>query len=114
MNYSIRFHPDGRGSAVRPEVEIIGYNRSHEETVHLVWSVAEERDVRFVIKETNAVETVIKLLEAYLRAECLWDDRHSTQGIARLWDHLDEVESSEELIEQIGNHQALTGGGFCL
>ena len=114
MNYSIRFHPDGRGTAVRPEVEIIGYNRDREETVHLVWSVAEERDVRFIIKDTGAVETVIKLLEAYLRAECMWDDRHSIQGIARLWDHLDEVESGEELIEQIGNHQALTGGGFCL
>lgn len=114
MNYSIRFYPDGRGSAVRPDVEIIGYNRDREETVHLVWSVAEERDVRFVIKETGAVETVIKLLEAYLRAECLWDDRHSIQGIARLWDHLDEVESSEELIERYGEHMSLTGGGFCL
>lgn len=110
MNYTIRFHPDGRETAVRPEVEIVGYNRDGDVTVHLVWSVAEERDVKFSITDTGAVETAIKLLECWLRAECMWDDRHSIQGIARLWDHLDEVETSEILAEQIGQHHSLTSG----
>jgi len=112
VNYTIRFHADGHASAIRPEVEITGYNRDAELTVHLIWSVADDRDVKFVVYETGAVETAIKLLEAFLRAESMWDDRHSMRGIARLWDHLEEVETSEILAEQIGQHQALTGGGF--
>jgi hypothetical protein len=114
VNYSIRFHQDGHASAIRPEVEIAGYDRSGEMTVHLIWSVADDRNVRFVIHEVSACETAIKLLEAFLRAESMWDDRHSMRGIAGLWDHLEEVESSYELAEQIEQHQALTGGGFVL
>lgn len=111
MNYSITYHEYGRQDLpVRPEVQITGRNRDGETTVDLIWSIQDDRDVKFTIFDCNAVETAIKLLEAWLRAEAHWDDRHSMRGVSRLWDHLEEVEESDILAEQIGQHHSLTSG----
>jgi hypothetical protein len=118
VNYSIRFHQDGHASAIRPEVEIFGSDKSGEMTVHLIWSVADDRDIELAVNDVPSAATSIKLLEAYLRAESMWDDRHSMRGIARLWDQLDVIEAEHqdalELEERRMEHQALTGDGFVL
>jgi hypothetical protein len=118
MNYFISFHQDGLKSSTSPDVEIFGYDKYGEMTVRIIWSVANDKDLELSVNDVSSAETAIRLLEAYLRAESMWDDRHSMRGISRLWERLEVIEAehqnARELEERRMEHQALTGGGFVL
>lgn len=111
MNYSITYYEAGRPEApVRPEVVIEGYDRDKVQTLRIVWSIQDDRAVSTSISDPNAMETGIKLLEAYLRAECHWSEPQSLRGICKLWDHLEEVLEADLYAERVAENQALISG----
>ena len=110
-NFVITYYEAGRPDApVRPEVVIEGYDRDHVQTLRIVWSVQDDRAVSTSIADPNSMETAIKLLECWLRAECHWSEPHSLRGICKLWDHLEETIEADMYAERIAENQALISG----
>jgi hypothetical protein len=105
--FTIQYHEFGRlDGAVRPEVEIIATGRDSELAVQIIWSVQNDRMVKLIIKDINYAETAAMLLEAYLKAECLWDDRAGRKGMLALLDAIDD--QGDDSAERLAEHRELT------
>jgi len=107
MMFKIIYHEFGRqDGAVRPEVEIIATGRDGEVAVQIVWSVQNDRMIKLVVKDMNFAETAAHLLEAFLKAECLWDDRAGRKGMLAVLDAIDD--QGDDQAERLAEHQHLT------
>ena len=105
--FKIIYHEFGRqDGAVRPEVEIIATGRDGEVAVQIVWSVQNDRMIKLVVKDMNFAETAAHLLEAFLKAECLWDDRAGRKGMLAVLDAIDD--QGDDQAERLAEHQHLT------
>jgi len=105
--FKIIYHEFGRqDGAVRPEVEIIATGRDGEVAVQIVWSVQTDRMIKLVVKDMNFAETAAHLLEAFLKAECLWDDRAGRKGMLAVLDAIDD--QGDDQAERLAEHQHLT------
>jgi hypothetical protein len=105
--FKIVYHEVGRlDGPVRPEVEIIATGRDGELAVQIIWSVQDDRMIRLVVKDINFAETAAMLLEAYLKAECMWDDRAGRKGMLELLDAIDD--QGDDQAERLAEHQHLT------
>ena len=105
--FKVVYYEFGRlDGAVRPEVEIIATGNTGDLAVQIVWSVQTDRMIKLVVKDINYAETAVLLLEAYLQAECLWDDRAGRKGMLALLDAIDD--QSDDSAERIAEHQHLT------
>jgi hypothetical protein len=105
--FTIQYHEFGRlDGAVRPEVEIISTGNTGELAVQIIWSVQNDRMVKLIIRDINFAETAAMLLEAFLKAECLWDDRAGRKGMLALLDAIDD--QADNSAERIAEHHELT------
>ena len=105
--FKIIYHEFGRqDGAVRPEVEIIATGRDGEVAVQIVWSVQTDRMIKLIIRDINYAETSAMLLEAYLKAECMWDDRAGRKGMLALLDAIDD--QGDDGAERLSEHHELT------
>jgi hypothetical protein len=105
--FKVVYHEFGRqDGAVRPEVEIIATGRDGDLAVQIIWSVQTDRMIKLIIRDINFAETAAMLLEAYLKAECLWDDRAGRKGMLALLDAIDD--QGDDQAERIAEHHELT------
>ena len=105
--FKIVYHEFGRiDGAVRPEVEVLATGHNGELAVQIIWSVQNDRMIRLVIRDINFAETAAMLLEAYLKAECMWDDRAGRKGMLALLDAIDD--QGDDQSERLAEHQHLT------
>jgi hypothetical protein len=104
--FKLVYHDVGRlDGAVRPEVEIIATGLNGEVAVQIVWSVQHDRMIKLIIRDINYAETAAMLLEAYLKAECMWDDRAGRRGMLELLDAIDD--QGDDQAERLAEHQHL-------
>jgi len=105
--FKIIYHEFGRRDGqVRPELEVIATGRDGELAVQIVWSVQTDRMIKLIIRDINYAETSAMLLEAYLKAECLWNDRAGRKGMLALLDAIDD--QGDDQAERLAEHQHLT------
>ena len=107
--FKIVYHEFGRQDGpVRPEVEVIATRNTGELAVKIIWSVQNDRMIKLVVKDINYAETAAMLLEAYLKAECMWGDRalQGRKGILELLDAIDD--QGDDQAERLAEHQHLT------
>jgi hypothetical protein len=105
--FKIVYHEVGRlDGPVRPEVEIIATGNTGELAVQIIWSVQNDRMIKLIIRDINYAETSAMLLEAYLKAECLWDDRAGRKGMLGLLDAIDD--QGDDQAERVAEHHHLT------
>jgi len=105
--FKIIYHEFGRqDGAVRPEVEIIATGRDGEVAVQIVWSVQTDRMIKLIIRDINYAETSAMLLEAYLKAESMWDDRAGRKGMLAVLDAIDD--QGDDGADRLAEHQHLT------
>jgi hypothetical protein len=105
--FKVVYHEFGRlDGRVRPEVEIIATGRDGELAVQIIWSVQDDRMIKLIIRDINFAETAAMLLEAYLKAECMWDDRAGRKGMLELLDAIDD--QGDDQAERIAEHHELT------
>jgi hypothetical protein len=105
--FKIVYHEFGRlDGRVRPEVEIIATAHNGELAVRIVWSVQDDRMIKLVVNDINFAETAAMLLEAFLKAECMWDDRAGRRGMLALLDAIDD--QGDDQAERLAEHQHLT------
>jgi hypothetical protein len=107
MMFTIQYHEFGRvDGAVRPEVEVLAKGHTGELAVQIIWSVQNDRMIKLIIKDINFAETAAMLLEAYLKAECMWDDRAGRRGMLALLDAIDD--QGDDQAERVAEHHHLT------
>jgi hypothetical protein len=105
--FTIQYHEFGRlDGAVRPEVEVTAYTAGNNLAVQIIWSVQNDRMISLKIRDLNFAETAAMLLEAFLKAECLWDDRAGRRGMLALLDAIDD--QGDDQAERIAEHHELT------
>jgi hypothetical protein len=105
--FKIVYHEVGRlDGPVRPEVEVIATGNTGELAVQIIWSVQNDRMIKLIIRDMNFAETAAMLLEAYLKAECMWDDRAGRKGMLALLDAIDD--QGDDSAERLAEHQHLT------
>jgi hypothetical protein len=105
--FKVVYHQFGRQDGrVRPEVEIIATGNTGELAVQIIWSVQDDRMIKLIIRDINFAETAAMLLEAYLKAECMWDDRAGRKGMLALLDAIDD--QGDDQAERLAEHQHLT------
>jgi hypothetical protein len=105
--FKVVYHEFGRQDGrVRPEVEIIATGNTGELAVQIIWSVQDDRMIKLIIRDINFAETAAMLLEAYLKAECMWDDRAGRKGMLALLDAIDD--QGDDSAERIAEHHELT------
>ena len=108
--FTIQYHQYGRHNGpVRPEVEVTAYTAEifgNNAAVQIVWSVQDDRMISLKIRDLNYAETAAHLLEAYLKAECMWDDRAGRKGMLALLDAIDD--QGDDSAERIAEHHELT------
>ena len=105
--FTIQYHEFGRvDGAVRPEVEIIATGRDGELAVQIIWSVQTDRMIKLLVNNINFADTAAMLLEAFLKAECLWDDRAGRKGMLALLDAIDD--QGDDSAERLAEHRELT------
>jgi len=108
--FTIQYHEFGRPNGpVSPEVEVTAYTSAtfgNNLAVQIVWSVQNDRMIKLVVKDINFAETSAMLLEAFLKAECLWDDRAGRKGMLALLDAIDD--QGDDQAERLAEHQHLT------
>ena len=110
MMFTIQYHEFGRPNGpVRPEVEVTAYTPAtfgNNLAVQIVWSVENDRMIKLTIRDLNYAETAAMLLEAYLKAECMWDDRAGRKGMLALLDAIDD--QGDDSAERLSEHHELT------
>jgi hypothetical protein len=105
--FKVVYHEFGRQDGrVRPEVEIIATGRDGHIAVQIIWSVQDDRMIKLVVKDINFAETAAHLLESFLKAECMWDDRAGRKGMLALLDAIDD--QGDDSAERLAEHQHLT------
>ena len=105
--FKVVYHEFGRHDGpVRPEVEVIATGRDGELAVQIVWSVQHDRMIKLIIRDLNYAETAAHLLESFLKAECMWDDRAGRKGMLELLDAIDD--QGDDSAERLAEHQHLT------
>jgi hypothetical protein len=109
--FTIQYHEFGRPNGpVRSEVEVTagtaGSRDRNNLAVQIVWSVKDDRMIKLVVKDINYAETAAMLLEAYLKAECMWDDRAGRKGMLALLDAIDD--QGDDSAERLSEHNELT------
>jgi hypothetical protein len=105
--FKVVYHEFGRQDGrVRPEVEIIATGNTGELAVQIIWSVQDDRMIKLIIRDINFAETAAMLLEAYLKAECMWNDRAGRKGMLELLDAIDD--QGDDSAERLAEHQHLT------
>jgi hypothetical protein len=105
--FKIVYHEFGRQDGrVRPEVEVISTGNTGELAVQIIWSVQDDRMIKLIIRDINFAETAAHLLESFLKAECMWDDRAGRKGMLALLDAIDD--QGDDQAERLAEHQHLT------